>query len=123
MSGGLKPLRSFSFSHTGIFLPSFPGVYPGGLSFSQVPFLLSKGDVMNDDRRKRIRKLVIGPLTAAMDALDEIKEEEESYAESIPFSFEARKEESEAMTCVMEEAKEEIETQKNAIAELVGDDG
>lgn len=78
---------------------------------------------MNDERRKRIREQVINPLTAAMDALDEINEEEEEYVESIPESFEEKRQAAEEVVYVLGDIKEEIETQKNAAAELIGDDG
>lgn len=78
---------------------------------------------MNKERRKRIRDEVIHHLDMAINALEEIKEEEEEYAESIPYSFDARREAAEEVVAALDDIKENVETEKNNAADLIGDAG
>ena len=78
---------------------------------------------MNDRRRKRIREEVIAPLDMAMAALEEIQQEEEEYADNIPDGMEEKRERAEEMVCTMETERDNIESSKNELAEMIGDDG
>jgi lipopolysaccharide biosynthesis regulator YciM len=92
-------------------------ILPGTSNFYQ------EGVIMNDARRKRIRAEVIGPLDKAYEALDQIMEEESEYLDSIPENMEDRRQRVEDMLFDMEEQRDAIESAKNEIAEMIGDDG
>ena len=78
---------------------------------------------MNNKRRKRIRNEVIHHLDMAINALEEIQSEEEEYADSMPEAFAEKKEAAEEAAYALDTAKDNIESEKNDIAELIGDDG